>query len=181
MEETLTHRMLFSKFELGPDVIRYKGNTYPLSSVAHIDRFRRRISVNFIPMGDVLRLRVHVAGLEQPITIRNGGVAFTTGKLNRIYERLAERTYESRAKSYAQQIKNNGSFEYAGATFFSNGEVAIEGHRIQLRTEKISLVELSLVIKKRSGWFARKHKISVERDTDVFFALLRQLYGISFS
>jgi hypothetical protein len=181
VDDTLTHRMLFNKFELSQDAFQFNGNAYPLSSITHIDRFRRRTSVNFIPIGDVLRLRIHVLGLEQPITVRNGGLAFTTGNLNRIYERLAERTYESRASGYLQQIKSKGSFEYAGATFFSNGELAIKGRRIQLRAEQISLAELSVIVKEKSGWFGRKHRISVERDTDVFFALFKQLYGLSFS
>ena len=180
-EQILTCRTLTGKLELLSDAIRYKGKTYPLSAVAHLGRFARKTSVNFIPMEDYLRLRIYLEGTVKPISIQNNiGLIFTTSRLKNIYEELVEKTFQKRAKSYLNQIESKGFFEYGGARFFSSGDVLIGNWKINLGTAKIWREPFNLVLKKPTGFFSRKRRLSTDIDQDVILALLNEIYGIKF-
>ncbi len=180
-EEVLTYGILTSKFELLPDAIRYKGKTYPLSAVVHLSRFARKSSLNFIPMEDFLSLQIYIEGIAKPITIQNSlGLIFTTSRLKKIYEKLVEKTFQKRVKSYLNQIESRGFFEYGGARFFPSGDILINDWKINLGTAKIWLEPFNLVLKNPTGLFSGKRRISTDIDQDVFLALLKEIYGIKF-
>ena len=180
-DETLTYTMWFGgTLELRPEGIRYKGETHQYSTVTHLGRYASRTSFNFIPVIDFLRLRIHIQGREKPITVQNGiGLVFTTSSLQKIYERLVEKTFQHRVRAYLKQLETKGFFEYGGARFFSSGEVEMKNHKYDLRTSKLGLEPFHLVLKDPS-FFAIKRKISADIDKDVFLTLLKKLWGISF-
>lgn len=181
LEEVLTYRMLTGKIELFPDAICYRGKFYTYSSVVHLGRFARRTSIYFIPIEDFLRLKIYIDGIKKPITVQNSmGVIFTTSRLKTIYERLVEKTFQQRVKSYLKQLEGKGFFEYGGAKFFPTGDVLIGNQKINVRTAKVWLEPFKFVLKEPTGFFARKRRISTDIDQDVFLALLKEIYGIKF-
>ena len=181
MEKVLKYGLLTGEIELLPDAIFYRGKTYPYSSVVHLGRFARKISNFFIPLGDYLRLRIYIEGMEEPITLQNSvGLIGTTSRLKKIYEKLVEKTFQIRLKSYLKQIESKGFFEYGGAKFFPPGDVLINNQKINLHTAKLWIEPFELVLKEPTGLFARKQIISTDIDQDVILALLKEIYGIKF-
>jgi hypothetical protein len=180
-DETLTYTTLGGKLELLPQGISYKDELHPYSAVEHLGRYASRTSFYFIPVIDFLRLRIYVRGREKPITVQNGiGLAFTTSGLQKIHERLVELTFQQRAKAYMKQAQARGFFAYGGAQFHSSGEIRFKGSQYDVKTAKFWLEPFHLVIKAPS-FFSFKRKISCDIDQDVFLALLRELYGITFN
>jgi len=162
-----------------PDSISYRGRTYPYSSVIHLGRFARKTSLNFIPIGDYLRITIYIEGIEKPITVQNSfGMLFTTSRLKRIYKSLVEKTFHLRIKNYLKQLDNKGFFDYGGAKFFSAGYVLIDNQKINLLTAKVWLEPFEFVFKEPTGFFTRKRRVSTDIDQDVFLALLKKLYRI---
>ena len=181
VEEILTWSSIFGKFELLQNAIRYRGSTYPISSVVHLGRYAKRTSVNFIPMMDFLRIRIYIDKLEKPITIQNSiGLLFTTSTLKKIYAQLVEKTFGARIEAYLNEIRNEGFFEYDKAKFFPSGEVSIGRKKINLHSTKLWIEPFSLILRESTAIFARKYRISMDIDRDVFLALLKGLYGIQF-
>ena len=134
----------------------------------------------FIPVSDYLRIRVHLQGGAQPITLENkAGLLFTTAGLQEVYERLAERTFRHRLGGYLLQLERHGYFEYGGARLHRKGEIEIGDAKLDVRTAKFTLGAFELVIDP-PGMFNRKRKIATETDQDVLLALLKQMYGIAF-
>ena len=179
MEKVLKYGLLTREVELLPDAIFYREKTYPYSSVVHLGRFARKTSVNFIPLGDYLQIRIYIEGIEEPITLKNSvGLIGTTSRLKKIYEKLVEKTFRIRFKRYLKQIESKGFFEYDGAKFFPPGDVLINDQKINLHTATLWIEPFGLVLKEPTGLFARKQRISTDIDQDVFLSLLKEIYGI---
>ena len=180
-EKSLTYRMLTGKVELLPDVIRYKRRSYPYSTVVHLGRFAIRSYLNFIPLGYYLRIRIYIESIKKPITLHNSvGLIGTTSRLREIYEMLVEKTFQTRIKNYLEKINSRGYFEYGGAVFYPSGEVTINNKRLNLHTAKLCSEPFKFILKEPKGFLGRKHRISTDVDQDVFLALLKEIYGISF-
>lgn len=167
------------KVELLSEGIRYDNKIYLYTSITHLGRYARRSSVNFIPLGDYLRIVIYIEGLSEPIILENNfGLIGTTGKIKKIYEKLVSLTFTQRVNNYLEQIKSRGFFEYAGAKFYTSGEVLIKEQKYHIKTAKMWIEPFEYVMKQPKGLFGVTEKISTKIDADVFYTLLKHLYEI---
>lgn len=173
-------RFQSSKLQLMSDSIRYKGRDYPYHSVIHLGRLARRSSVNFIPVGEYLRITIYIKGLSEPIKLDNNiGIIGTTRRIKKAYQLLVERTFETRLNSYLLELEKQDYFQYGDARFYRSGEVTIGSKKFSVKTSRIFIKPFAIIFRDQ-GLFGEKEKISTEIDQDVFFALLEAIYGVTF-
>jgi hypothetical protein len=166
-------------FELLADGVRYRGTLHSYADVLHLSRYARRTSINFIPVENYLRLRVHLKGEREPVTLQNR-LGISTEGLQEIYERLAEKTFVARVRRYLGQLEKRGYFEFGGARFRPDGRIAFGTRELDLRTAKLSLEPFRLVVNP-PGLFNRRRHVDAETDKDVLLSLMQKLYGITFN
>ena len=137
-----------------------------------IERYARSTSVNWIPVGEFVELKIWLRGELNPIAL-TASFSGTAVALNDIYRQFAEKTFATRAKIYLDQLQARGFIDYGGARFFANGEVEKSGIRTDLRKARLSQSPFELVIAGSSSF-----AVSTRKDVDVFVSLLQRLFGV---
>ena len=178
-DAALSFRAKGGLFEVLAEGVRYRGQLYSYADVLHLSRYARKQSINWIPVEEFVRLRVHFKGMKEPVTLQNSwGLLMTTSGLEEIYLRLAQKTFPGRMLRYLSQLQRSGHFVYGGAHFHADGKVTIGKAQLDLRTAKLSLEPFKLIINP-PGMFNRKRSIDTEIDQDVLLALMEKRYGIA--
>ncbi len=179
---TVRNGFLGRKLELLPDNIKYEGHHYPYEDIVHLGRYAQRFSINFLPMGDYVRIKIYLNSKSKPITIANSfGLIGTTGTIKKAYEILVEKTFQNRIGSYLKDVKDKGYFVYGKAKFYQSGNIVIGKKEFNIKETKLWLEPFKLVLKPNTGILTKKKRISTDLDQDVFLTLLKEIYGITFS
>lgn len=135
--------------------------------------------------------------MRLPLSFLSWAVVHTEHRANALiekYRQLAAATFEHRLNRYLRELQESGYFLYSKKRFTSDGEVLdASGSAIfDLKKDRSHLLRYPFYLKYRppSGLLKAairatvgnsNHMISTEHDADVFFPLLKNLYGLSWS
>jgi hypothetical protein len=166
--------------------IKYKDRDYTYDLVIHVGFFWKKTYYNGIPSWSEIRLNLSMKGLGDLVTIAgNTPFALESRKAMDIYSAFLYVRHLScpfRYKSYAEFINNNRYFEYDGTKFHVDGTIERKGIKYNIRNGQLlkSPFQLKFVMKP-GKLFDKKIVINTHWDSDVFYELLKTLYGIAWS
>lgn len=138
-------------------------------------------------------IKIFTTKQSQPIKIVAGPqyltwMFFSLGKkdsekLIEKFNELSKKTFSTRLCKYTSSLSKNGYFMYDGKKFYETGEVVSSKWKANLKMDKPWYREPFQIFfeVQPSGFLRRRirYEIVTKRDTDVFFSLLKTLYGIS--
>ena len=176
------------------------GTHYPFKSVISL-RYHyvaTRYTVNFWYKGTDYdaQLDIYIRKRPEPISIRtrkrlfNYHLEFDASEVQKLYLELAPPTFESRLARYTRQIEKRGYFEYDKKQILRNGDVS-DGKRTTSLFDGMTFRAPFELYKERPNTFANRlidfcfgsgvPFISTQYDADVFFWILDQYCGLSWS
>ncbi len=99
---------------------------------------------------------------------------------------LANKTFVNRYNHYVEEIKNKGYFTYLNIRFYKDGKFVTDKYENNIFNHRIYKKPFELYLeskdKPKGLWNKLKAKytsIPTQCDQDVFYALMKQVYGIS--
>jgi hypothetical protein len=184
--------------------IRYQDYDYTYDMVIHVGFFWIKHSSGLMPTGSEIHLDLAMKGLKDVLSMsantalfRTGGIPagggpWDLGKVKNIYSAflyVRHMSFQFRYNSYEESINKNGYFEYDGIKFYTDGTMVgppfkeIKRSEINYnirdgKLEKSSPSTLNFVIKP-GKLFGKKIVILTHWDSDVFYELIKKLYGIA--
>lgn len=93
-------------------------------------------------------------------------------------------SFPHRYANYVKFIKQNGFFKYGNAEFYIDGTIKIDNTKYNIKDEKLFKSPFQLTLEIDAGKFGGlygKKEIVVNTiwDSDVFYELIKNLYGIA--
>lgn len=185
-------------FALTDEGFQYRGQSYAFGDIIETLRLRQRLETHYLFIGSDYTHAISVvlvmrAGdreqLTETPTFFGRSRSENVDKIEEIFAHASIRTFQQRAKKYLDQLHDQGHFEYSGWQFWpasrTVGEIGSEerystegdeflrsfGFLEVRRRSSGPLGALSAAIRRRTG-------IGTLRDTDVFYALLAQYFGL---
>lgn len=124
-------------------------------------------------------------GLKDVVTISANTLALESRKVMDIYSAFLyarHMSFSSRYNGYVELLNKNGYFEYDGTKFHTDGTIERSEIKCNIRNGRLlkSPFQLDFVIKP-GKLFDKKIAINTHWDSDVFYELIRRLYGIAWS
>lgn len=177
------------------DSIRYQDHDYTYDMVIHIGFFWKKTYINAIPSGSEIRLNLSIEGLRDLVTISANTLALESRKVMDIYSAFLyarHMSFSFRCNNYVDLIKRKGYLEYDGTEFYKDGTIKKDRVKYNIKDGRLLKYpfELKFVIDPgRLAWlshdgvgvFGKKIVINTEWDSDVFYELIKRLYGIAWS
>ncbi|MCI5115544.1 MAG: hypothetical protein D3921_14005 [Candidatus Electrothrix sp. AW1] len=185
-------------FTLTEEGFTYKGISYHLNDVVEAKIFRHRLETKQIGIGSYfthsisvifsMKTGENVQLTEQPTFFSNSKLS-KVERIQEIFNVISEKTFKNRLQKYLIQLENQGYFEYSGWHFDPEHSKIIntKTKRAYLINEVklmksygfIEVVESNGIGSKIRRNIKGKVGINTLGDGDVFFALLKHLFGLS--
>lgn len=133
---------------------------------------------------------------EVRVTEKNGYLrssdATVVDKIRQAYALISRKTYPQRLRRYIDQLESSNCFEYSGWKFYpTEGKIVFgaQGYSVKrvrlLRHHgflEVQIDDQSVMSKIKKGigdlWTKKMFGINTTIDTDVFFSLLKERFGI---
>ncbi len=190
----------FKMFNLNGDTFIYKGTSYDINKISHIEFYRSLTThrTNFVETGKTEAIQLNLTFDNQrrvKIVVDEQGVFFNKNKSEEIntiaqfYGYLSQVTFEKRLESYEDQINNKGYFNYDDCTFYPNNKIVFRGKEFPIRSSSFLKSYGVIEMRKKNAGFMDKVKrevsltkipqFSTSVDTDVIFYILEKHFSLS--
>ena len=188
-----------TQFSLNEYGFSYCGLNYSFEDVVGILIYRQVLETKVVLVGSdfdhsistVFNMRSgeRVQLTEQPTWLGSSRLE-KVEKIQKIFEVVAAKTFQSRVSKFVSQIQAKGFYEYAGWRFFPSHKKIVNfqtKHAYSTQTAKFSksygFVQVEGESDSVGDKIARRFKgavgIGTLSDTDVFFALFKHYFGIA--
>ena len=185
------------QFILENDGFLLKKERYPYTDVRSLGFVYLQTQKNFGASGvdHNVMLDIHLHSKSQHLSVTSGPQALTWygatfGKksselLIAKYSELCSRTFQQRLRPYLNSLDTFGFFIYDEKKIFKNGDVVAKKWTKNLSSDKPWLRAPFQIFcedeKKRFLARKKRYEIHTSRDQDVFFALLKTLFHLSWA
>ena len=189
-----------ASFQFHEDGFEYRGKTFSYADVESIEWFSidccGTIDDPIVNQADLL---VYLSRIPTPLKLKAGSRfwdRFTPTEdiraLASLRKELSRRTYASRLARYLGEAAERGYFSYAHCDYYRDGRVLsskdgrtlfnISTHVIEKTRDPLTLKvsKASNGVLGRIGSQLGHLQLRISTDTDVFLALLEEVYGLSF-
>lgn len=186
---------------LDDDFFEYKGRKHQYSEINSIEfgAVVTKNSVNFVPAGKSFDAKLAVFpkfGNEfdiKPVKGWFGGLKEAAfGELQRVNAALSFMTFNYRAETYEEQLKESNLFRMGGYEFHKNGNLSKSGKfitNLKDGSHSFLLGAFNVTISKKKKSVAEKLKASwsgestiyIGKDRDCFIYLMSTVYGLRWS
>jgi len=171
-----------------------KEKRYPIRSIEKIYFYyvqtQKRINFAAAGVDHDVTIRLYLSGKPEPITFNSlGHIRFgNAGKkasesLIAKLNHLCSETFRDRLSKYLMHLHHNGFFVYDGKQICQNGDVIADRWKFNLRNDRPILKSPFAIFyerKKESGILRKteKYEIQTRFDSDVFFSILENTFGL---
>jgi hypothetical protein len=188
-----------TRFTLTTEGFAYAGLNYAFADVVETVIYRQVFETKVLLVGSdrdhsisilfVMRTGERVQLTEQPTWLGSSKVD-KVERIQEIYNLVSAKTFENRLKKYLDQLKSFGYFEYASWRFYPDQKKVINTETQRAYSSQTSKFMRSYgfieVISEADGLGARLSQkvkgqigITTLHDTDVFFALLKHQFNLT--
>ena len=192
-QSPLVVRHFFKKLFVYPDNFTFKKRIYSYDTIRNICFAWVEKYINGIPSGATIVFGLLLNPPHKKILLQLASDSRRSSKISDAYNAfryISSKTYDSRLQRYINSIKSNGYFDYIYLTpryrlktcrFFTDGLVEINRKSFNINEVKLNSIPLFLEFIFTEGIFGKKICLSTAVDRDIFYALIEELYNISWT
>jgi hypothetical protein len=189
------------KIKIYPSSFSFKDAIYNISEIQHISFYWEKTfsqGFKFARGQEGARMKMSIQTRRSPKNISSSVSTLYRHDATKFdsffngYKHLASTTFAQRYNSYVEELNRNGYFNYDNKKIFKNGNVEWRAIKLNLNKNEVGKGPFFFVIKSgknlletwkwnfRHPLLPRDITIKTEMDQDVFFELLKNIFGITF-
>lgn len=187
-----------TSFELTDDGFLYRGISYNFDEIRDVKRYRQVLETKYVMVGSdhthgisimfEMNSGEKVQLTEQPTLLSSSKIE-KVDEIEKIYAIVSEKTFQTRAQKYLDQVSKRGFFEYSGWHFYPDKRKIVDyENRRSYQINSIKMLKSYGYIKIENKVESIGEKISKKikgsvgintlNNTDVFFALLKHFFKL---